>query len=348
MGAEDCQQCGSPLGRGAETCPRCGAPVPAVEPVQAPARRQRRVGRLVVGTIVIAALVATAAFVVHGDIPSPPGPAVGGVGGGPVGLAPHLTPGPDLGDAWTTAPDPKRFITIDGGSKVAADQYLVMLSGDTSETAARRVAASGHGTLVGHVAYVGLWKVHTTAAKNAAAWYRTRDKLATTPGVDVIAPVSLVTTQAAPDCAPNLHNAVYSGDGAKPYDMIGVTAAWQAYYASGLPKRPVHLGIIDTALTRDPAGKIPWQFSEVTFDGAPLTTPTPRPTTATDPRADGFNHATASWASSPATAATAALPGSPVPSGRTSRSPRPSSEPAPALRRLGTVRTGRHTATASS
>jgi hypothetical protein len=48
------------------------------------------------------------------------------------------------------------------------------------------------------------------------------------PGVEVIAPVSLVTTQAAPDCAPNLHNAVYAGDGAKPYDMIGVTAAWQA------------------------------------------------------------------------------------------------------------------------
>ncbi len=208
-----------------------------------------------------------------------------------MGVAPPIAPGPDLGDGWTTAPDYKRFITIDGGTRVAADQYLVMLSGDASEASAREVAGAIHGTLVGHIAYLGIWKIGTTPARTATAWYSTRDKLATTLGVDVIAPVSLVVTQAAPDCAPALHNAVYAGDGARPYDMIGVRGAWQAYYASGLPKAPVHVGLIDTALTRDPAGSIPWQFSEITFDGSPTTTPTLRPTTAADPRADGFNHA---------------------------------------------------------
>jgi hypothetical protein len=234
----------------------------------------------------------SADLVVRGVIPPrgsrPVTPAASDV---PVGVAPSIAPGPQLGDAWTTAPTYRGFITIGGGTRVAADQYLVMFAGDTSEAAARRVAASVQGTLAGHLSYLGVWKIRTLPAKNAAAWQVTRGRLAREPGVDVVAPVSLVATQAAPDCAPALHNAVYAGDGATPYDMIGVRAAWQAYYASGLPKSPVHVGVIDTALTRGPGVPIPWQFSQVTFDGSPTTTPTLRAATATDARADGFNHA---------------------------------------------------------
>jgi hypothetical protein len=32
--------------------------------------------------------------------------------------------GPDLGETWTTEPDPDAFITLDGGSQVAPDQFL--------------------------------------------------------------------------------------------------------------------------------------------------------------------------------------------------------------------------------
>lgn len=293
MGAQACQHCGTPLRRGAWSCLQCGAAVSAVAPrsVQRTSKR-RRAGRLFLAASILVALLTSADLLVRGVISprsaDPVAPAVRGV---PVGVRPSIAPGPDLGDGWTTAPAYRRFITIDGGTKVAADQYLVMLSGDTSEAAARRVAASVKGTLVGHVAYLGIWKIRTAPARKAAAWYATRDRLAMASGVDVIAPVSLVVTQAAPDCAPALRNAVYAGDGAKPYDMIGVRAAWQAYYASGLPKSPVHVGIIDTALTRDRSGSIPWQFSKVTFDGPPTTTPVLRPATAADPRADGFNHA---------------------------------------------------------
>lgn len=292
MGAPACQRCGTPLEPGASSCLQCGAPAPVGAP-NVPRRSKRsHLARLVAGAVVLVTLLTSAELVLQGAVSlpatSPPVPTPSEL---PVGVAPSITPGPDLGDAWTTAPAYRRFVTIDGGTRVASDQYLVMLSGDASEAAARRVAASAHGTLIGHLAYLGIWKIRTTPARNAAAWYATRDRLAMASGVDVIAPVSLVVTQAGPDCARTLHNAVYAGDGAKPYDMIGVRAAWEAYYASGLPKAPVHVGIIDTALTRGPRVSIPWQFSEVTFAGPPTTTTTPRAATAADPRTDGFNHA---------------------------------------------------------
>ena len=74
--------------------------------------------------------------------------------------------------------------------------------------------------------------------------------------------------------------------------MIGVRAAWDAYYASGLPKHSVHLGMTDTLLTRRPAGKdINWEFDDVTFAEDPATTGDLREPTKEDPTTDGFHHA---------------------------------------------------------
>jgi hypothetical protein len=54
----------------------------------------------------------------------------------------------------------------------------------------------------------------------------------------------------------------------------------------------VHLGIIDTELTRgDAKRKLNWEFDDVTFSGDPQTTNALRPATQRDPRKDGFHHA---------------------------------------------------------
>ncbi|MFI5259322.1 MAG: S8 family serine peptidase [Candidatus Limnocylindrales bacterium] len=206
-----------------------------------------------------------------------------------MGLTPSISLGPDLGDAWTTPPVWANFVDVGMGEPVAAEQYLVMLEGDTSQAAAQKVADVVGGTLVGHFDYLGIWKIQVPEPGTEADWQTRFVQLGEAPGVSDVAPVTLVTTQAASACATALSDPVYAGDNSKPYDMIGVGAAWDAYYASGLPRSPVHLGITDTVLTKN-AG-IGWEFGQLTFDGDPTTTNALRPATATDARTDGFHHA---------------------------------------------------------
>jgi hypothetical protein len=193
--------------------------------------------------------------------------------------------GPDLGETWTTEPDPHAFITLDDGRQVAPDQYLAMLGRSSTEADAKRVADSIDGTIGGHIAYIGLWKILVAPVTGVSDWQARLDYLGQQAGVLAAAPVALETVQSGPDCAPALADPVYAGPNSMPYDMIGVKAAWQAFYASGLPVGNVHVGLADTELTRDPSGKIPWEFDDVTFVGDPQTTPNPEPTL------DGFHHA---------------------------------------------------------
>ncbi len=207
------------------------------------------------------------------------------------GEAATPTAGPDLGETWTTEPDPETLIALADGTVVAPDQYLIMLDPSATQAAAEKVAATIDGTIGGHLAYVGIWKVLVWPNYHDAIILDRATTLAEQPGVLAAAPVGLVTVDAGPDCAPALADPVYSGANSSPYDMIGVKAAWQAFYASGLPVNTVHVGFQDTLLTRDPRGRVAWEFDDVTFVGDPQTTPDPRPVTAMDPRTDGFHHA---------------------------------------------------------
>jgi hypothetical protein len=218
-----------------------------------------------------------------------PGPSP--VGSVLPGEAPAVASGPDLGEAWTTEPDPESFITLSDGTTVATDQYLVMLDASSTEADAQAVADSVGGSIGGHIEYLGLWKIVVWPSFREAIIEDRLATLASQAGVIEAAHVTLVEVDAAPDCAPGLADAVYDGDNSAPYDMIGVKAAWQALYASGLTINPVHVGFLDTALTRDPDGRIPWEFDDVTFVGEPTTTPDPRAPTEKDPRTDGFHHA---------------------------------------------------------
>ena len=205
------------------------------------------------------------------------------------GEAPVATPGPDLGEAWTTEPDPETFIPMPDGTMVAPDQYLVMLDPAASRADADRIAASVDGTIGGHIAYVGMWKVIVWPNYHTAIISDRLATLAEQPGVLAASTVGLVSVQSGPDCAPALDDAVYAGTNSDAYDMIGVKAAWQAFYASGLSAGTVHVGFLDTELTTN--SKIPWEFEDVTFIGDPPTTTQTRPATKQDPRTDGFHHA---------------------------------------------------------
>jgi Subtilase family. len=210
-----------------------------------------------------------------------------------IGERPIITPGPNLGDVWTTAPDPASFITIEGDTQVASDQYLAMFGDGTTASAAEAVAKAIDGTIIGHFAYLDTWKIGTAyAAADAETWHNQKAILEGQPGVVVVSPVGLISTDAAPDCGPGLSGDVYAGPNAKPYDMIGVRAAWDAYYASGLPKHSVHLGMTDTALTRRPAGKdINWEFDDVTFADDPVTSGDLREPTKDNSDTSGLRHA---------------------------------------------------------
>ena len=201
------------------------------------------------------------------------------------GETPAVVAGPDLGETWTTEPDPDAFLTLDDGSQVAPDQYLVMMGRSSAEADAKRVAESVGGTIGGHIAYIGLWKVLVAPLTETAGWEARLAFLAQQEGVLAAAPVALETVQSAPDCAPALTDQAYAGANSTPYDMIGVKAAWQAFYASGLPVATVHVGFLDSVLTRDPSGKIPWEFDDVTFVDDPQTTPNPESSLS------GFHHA---------------------------------------------------------
>jgi subtilisin family serine protease len=267
-----------------------GWPAPPPSP---PRRRKGGKGRLVLLALVVVALVGVALAV-----GAPAGPATadtdpGAAIGSLIGERPIIMPGPSLGDAWTTAPDRASFIALEGGDLVAADQYLVMFGDGAPASAAEAAAKAIDGTIVGHLAYLDTWKIGTAyAAADAETWQNQKAILEAQPGVVSVLPVGLTSTDKAPDCGPGLSDDVYAGDAAKPYDLIGVKAAWDAYYASGLPKHSVHLGMTDTLLTKRPAGKdINWEFDDVTFAEDPPTTGDLREPTKEDPTTDGFHHA---------------------------------------------------------
>ncbi len=285
-------------------------PPPAPVAWTRPAARPRR-GKavLVIVALVIVALVGAAAAdaglfdgtpggtPAPGQVAGPGSTATPGTPGdeeglAPVGEPPAIERGPSLGEAWTTAPDPATFILIDEETRVASDQYLVVFEDDAPVSRAEAAAAAIDGTIIGRIEYLDTWKIGAAATMDSETWYARKAILEQQPGVVVVAPVGLVVTQAAPDCAPALGDKVYTGANAKPYEMVGVRAAWEAYYASGLPKSSVHLGIIDTELTKgDAKRKLNWEFDDVTFSGDPRTTKDLRPATKTDPRKDGFHHA---------------------------------------------------------
>jgi hypothetical protein len=235
-----------------------------------------RVAHRLVGLAAIAAIVVAGCGQSTGTWPlNPPGQG-GSAGPGEVDLpgtsslageVPAFERGPDLGEAWTTDPDPDAFIEMPGGEKVATDQFLIMLDASSTRADAEKVAASVDGQIGGHIAYLGIWKIIVWPSFRPAIISDRLNTLSQQPGVEAASLVGLEYADGSPSCSSALDDPIYAGANSIAYDMIGVRGAWEAYFASGVPKSYVHVGVLDTELTRDSAGRIPWRFGDVTFDG---------------------------------------------------------------------------------
>ena len=140
------------------------APVPSGPTSSGPPGRTRGKGRLVLLAVVVVALVGVALAV--GDQAAPGNVAAGQdtAIGGLIGERPIIRPGPDLGDAWTSAPDPATFLLIEDSTPVASDQYLVVFADGTPASTAEAAAQAVGGTIAGHFAYLDTWKIQTAHA----------------------------------------------------------------------------------------------------------------------------------------------------------------------------------------
>jgi hypothetical protein len=296
-----CANCGAVRTSQVRFCPACGAAFGAAStsapttPPAAPGARGPRPPTAYAALVLAAVVVLVAGALGTGIVKLPGAGTTAGTSAAPNGSSPvesdlQLLPGesptvvagPDLGEATTTEPDPDTFVTLADGAQVAPDQYLIMMDPSATQAEAQTVADFIGGTIGGHIAYIGEWKI--IAEPVSADQLQTRlDILSLRPGVLAAAPVGLVALKSSPDCAPALANPIYAGSGSSSYDMIKVKEAWQALYASDLPVGSVHMGFLDSELTRDPKGQIPWQFGNVTFAGDPKTT-------ADLGDIDGFHH----------------------------------------------------------
>ena len=223
----------------------------------------------------------------NGDDPATPVPT------DPAGFDPALEarptplPGPDLGAIDRAPMDPELFVPSPYGL-VASDRLWFLLPEASSEADAERVASAMHGTLGGRLEAADLWLVLIPPQSPDGILFAL-EFAGEIPGIDAVFPDAEVALQA--DCAPELTTGLYSGTNADPYAMIGVPKAWQTLFASGQPRAPVHIGVVDSALTTDPKNRTGWDFDNVTFVGDPETQ-AGVPTDATGAvTGDGFRHA---------------------------------------------------------
>lgn len=206
-----------------------------------------------------------------------------------IDVRPEPVAGPDLGDDTFEPVDEESVVPSPWGL-VPNDRLWFLLPEGSTEADAAAVAERMQGTLGGRIEVADLWLVLIPPQSPEGILFAL-EFAASIPGVDAIFPdVPLVP--AADDCAAELGDPVYAGDNAEPYAMIGVDEAWRTWFAAGVQKHPVHVGIVDTALTKSPTTKIAWEFDNVTWVGDPVTTPDYAVDEDTKkPTADGFNHA---------------------------------------------------------
>jgi hypothetical protein len=204
------------------------------------------------------------------------------------GVPPEAVAGPDLGDDAYEPIDAESVVPSPWGLVPNDRLWLILAPGSTRADAARIANRMG-GSVGGRIEVADLWQVliPPQSPDGLLAAYELAGTLA---GVDVVIPD--VPVVALGDCATELGDPVYAGTNADPYDMVGVSDAWQTWFASGVQKHPVHVGIVDSALTADPAKQIEWEFDNVTWVGEPATTPNYAVHKDTGKVTDdGFNHA---------------------------------------------------------
>jgi hypothetical protein len=250
---------------------------------------------LLVGAVVVA--IAAAAVLGGASSPLGPGgpagpsadPGTGADRGDPAaGLAPGerptLEPGPDLGTATSRPADADEIVEGDAGYFPGTTWWVMLAEGSTRADAGALLARfdgdTGQASIAGEIAYLDAYQVVLGEALAADSWEQAAAWLREQPEV---AAVAADTLWVAKGCADEMTSGDYAKDGNDgAYKLIGAERAWTAYFASGLPKHYVHVGVVDSPITAEDPSR-PYEFNTATFDSAGPATAPPNPT--------GFHHA---------------------------------------------------------
>lgn len=266
----NCSCCGQEIGPTASFCKHCGArqeaagaPPVALPPqqVQAPAnpppsrdrvharkespRAKWGKGRRLAATGVVL-LLGLAVFYIALDPASRPGVPGPGVTQGPSGQSERI----DLGPASFKPPDVSALIETSEWGEVPASHLGVALKTGLARADAEKVAQAMGARVVGEVAYIGLYQLET-AGKTEADLRAALGKARASTGVDLAFPLQHSDDDDIKgESCTLIKDKTYDGDNGKPYQMIGLDAAWNILRASGVDLSSVRVGIVDDGLYR--------------------------------------------------------------------------------------------------
>jgi hypothetical protein len=220
-----------------------------------------------------------------GAKPSDAAPTDGDLAFDPMAGPEEIPPGPAVGEYTATAPVESDFIDSPWGS-IPGNTWWVMLSDGRGRADAEAILAKlgdGDGaTIAGHIEFINAWQLRIPAPLETDGYLAAYEFLGKLDGVAAVSPEAPHVLKGCADEVSQGDYAAESGAGGA-YSLVGVDAAWAAWYASRLPKHMVHAAVVDTPISKAPSGR-PYEFDNVSFDGDPATSTKPG-------KYDGFYHA---------------------------------------------------------
>ncbi|MBI2982857.1 MAG: S8 family serine peptidase, partial [Chloroflexi bacterium] len=242
-----CASCGTPHQAAARFCAKCGAPLaaetahatarpsaapPAPRAVSPPARHGPPWVRITaIGLVIV--IVAGIALVLAAPSPEPDAQRLG------------------LGTATAKAPAAERLVKSETWGTAPADQVLVLLRPGSTRADADRIARELGASVVGEIAWLGLYQLET-AGRTAAALDEAVAKAGKVDGVTLALANAQVLAEDAVGsrCDPLADPSYRLGANARAYEVIGLRQAIDLLRGSGVALQPVRVGVLDDAIAK--------------------------------------------------------------------------------------------------
>lgn len=200
------------------------------------------------------------------------------------GAVPDFPPGPDLGTMGATGATVEQIIELPFGYAPGNVWWMMLGEGQgRSEAEAlldRFDGDTGTGVIGGEIEYIAAYQFILPEPLNPEAYVSATTWLESQPEVAAVSADGLYVTKG---CADEMTGGDYASGNDGAYKLIGAESAWTAWFASGLPKSYVHVGVVDSPISAEQNGR-PYEFNTATFTGdGPATSNVPGPY-------DGFYH----------------------------------------------------------
>lgn len=156
----------------------------------------------------------------------------------------------DLGRAEIKYPDPEDLLELPGIGYAPANQVWLFLADGLGLAEAAAIAAEWDAAVVGEFELLPAFQLETSDVSIEQLLVRL-SQAAESDGVELVMPNLLINTAAGTittEMCDNTTNASYTGDLARPYQMIGLRDAWTMVRSSGLELSRVNVGVLDTAV----------------------------------------------------------------------------------------------------